>query len=268
VIRLLLLAGLFAGAAGPVLAEQPLRLFGAGSLREAITEVTAAYTGETGRPVQTSFGFSGLMRERIERGEPTDLFTSADMGHPLALLREGRATRVVLFVRNSLCLVARAGSGLSEATAIDRLMDPALPLGIFPAVQDPVGDYTLELFRAVEVARPGAEAALRERAFVVSEALVGRALAPGEDLAMALLREGRIGIHVSYCSTARNHLLRQKPKLAVAALPPAFRIGPEYGLATLRDAHASAAELALFVLAPEAQATLARHGFEPIARPR
>src|SRR5688572_417888 len=47
--------------------------------------------------VRTAFGPSGLMQERIEKGERVDLFASADIGHPLKLRKQGRVTTVVMF---------------------------------------------------------------------------------------------------------------------------------------------------------------------------
>jgi ABC-type molybdate transport system substrate-binding protein len=253
--------------ASPAMAEEPLRLFGAGSLREVLSEIAGAYTRETGRAVTTAFGFSGLMRERIERGEAADLFASADMGHPERLLRNGRATRVVLFTRNALCLVAPPGTGLSEATALVLLLDPALPLGVFPSVHDPVGDYTLDLFRAIDVRHPRAEAALRARAIIINEGMLRRPLAPGEDWAGALLRDGTMRMHVSYCSTARNRLAQQVPGLEIAALPPDIRVGPAYGLAVLKGARQGAEDLALFILSADSQRRLNAFGFTPVALP-
>ena len=62
--------------------SEELVLFGAGSLREVMTQIAADYQARHGGTVRTEFGPSGLMRERIERGERVDLFASADMGHP------------------------------------------------------------------------------------------------------------------------------------------------------------------------------------------
>ena len=213
-----------------------------------MTEIAAAYARETGREVSASFGFSGLMRERIERGEGADVFASADTGHPMRLLRDGRASRVVLFTRNTLCIAAPAGTGLTTETAVRLLFDPSLPPGVFPSVQDPVGDYTLELFRRIEAEHPGAEAALRTRAIVINEAMIRRPLASGEDWPAALLRDGRMRLHVSYCTTARGRLALQLSGLEIAELPASLSVGPAYGLAVMRDARPGAEDLALFIL--------------------
>ena len=140
-------------------------------------------------------------------------------------------------------------------------------LGVFPAAQDPVGDCTATLLRHLEVLHPGAGEALRARAAVVSEAMVGRPLAPGEDWAGALLRDRQIGLHVTYCTTARSRLARQVPGLEVAALLGALRGGSEYGLAVLQNAVSGAECLALFMLSFEGQRILARHGIAPVIQP-
>ena len=99
---------------------EELRVLGAGSLREVMGEVSKRYEQTTGALVVAGFGPSGLLRERIEKGEHADLFASADMGHPLQLLRDGRATRVAMFARNTLCGIAAPQIALTAANFLDR----------------------------------------------------------------------------------------------------------------------------------------------------
>ena len=81
-----------------------LRLYAAGSLRGALTEIARVFTAASGIPVQLEFGASGLLRERLEQGEPGDVFASANMEHPEVLARSGKAGPVVRFARNpALC---------------------------------------------------------------------------------------------------------------------------------------------------------------------
>jgi molybdate transport system substrate-binding protein len=107
-------------------AAEELRVLAAGSLREVMAEIGERYMAATGTTVIAEFGPSGLLRERIEKGEHADLFASADMGHPVKLLRDGRATRVAMFTRNTLCGVAVPQVGLTTANFLDRLLDPAV----------------------------------------------------------------------------------------------------------------------------------------------
>src|SRR5262245_16154879 len=116
-IALLLLRVLSSGVRG-----EELVVFGAGSLREVMTQVATDYQTASGVTVRTEFGPSGLMRERIEKGERVDLFASADMGHPLQLREQGRATTVAMFTRNTLCAVATPQVGLTTANFLDTLL--------------------------------------------------------------------------------------------------------------------------------------------------
>ncbi|MGH7045590.1 MAG: substrate-binding domain-containing protein [Stellaceae bacterium] len=74
-------------------AEQ-LHVLAAGSLREVLGGIGSQYRNITGVNVTADFGPSGVLRERVEHGERADLFASADVGHPLILLKEGLAQRL------------------------------------------------------------------------------------------------------------------------------------------------------------------------------
>lgn len=77
----------------------PVTLYAAGSLTEALSEVAQNFTQEYGIPVNTVFGPSGLMRQRLENGEQADIFASADLGNPLTLSQENLSGPVVTFTR-------------------------------------------------------------------------------------------------------------------------------------------------------------------------
>jgi molybdate transport system substrate-binding protein len=71
---------------------------------------------------------------------------------------------------------------------------------------------------------------------------------------------------LGYCTSGRLRL-SQMPELQVVQIPPALRVGPEYGLAVLKDAAPKADDLALFILSPEGQRILAGYGFNPVGLP-
>jgi len=80
-------------------AQEPVRLYAAGSLRAALDEVAAE------SKVEAVYGASGLLRERIAKGEPAEVFASANMEHPQSLEKAGRAGPVKRFA-----LIAYAAS--------------------------------------------------------------------------------------------------------------------------------------------------------------
>lgn len=93
-----------------------LIVFAAGSLRETIGAIAKDFGAAHKIQIQTEFGPSGRMRERIEHGEQADLFASADIGHARTLVEEGRATVMVMFARNS---ILRAGPRIARSYASD-----------------------------------------------------------------------------------------------------------------------------------------------------
>ena len=243
-----------------------LRVLAAGSLREVIGEIGGRYKEATGTAVTAEFGPSGLLRERIEKGEHVDLFASADMGHPLRLLQEGRATRVAMFTRNTLCGIAVPQVDLTTANFLDRALDPGIKLGTSTPKADPAGDYTWTMFRRADVLRPGSYEILSGKAQQIVGGPSNSAAVDGKDPAVAALASGRVDIVIGYCTSARLRL-SQMAELQVAEVPREIATGPEYGLAVLRGANPWASDLALFMLSPDGQQIFARYGFAPIALP-
>ena len=80
-----------AGCAGTAQAPAPLSVYAAGSLRAAMTDLARAFEQQGGAPVRLTFGASGLLKDRIEAGEPAQVFASANMTHPEALRTAGKA---------------------------------------------------------------------------------------------------------------------------------------------------------------------------------
>lgn len=247
-------------------AADDLVLYGAGSLKDAIGEAARSFAGKTGHTVTVAFGPSGLMRERIEKGEKVDVFTSADMGHPARLHDAGRAGPVVLFTRNALCAMALPEVGLTTANLVDKLLDPAVKIATSTPKADPGGDYTWMMFERVERVRPGAFKTLDAKA----QQLVGNSTAPlaagAPDPLVTAFQDGRVNTHIGYCTSARNRA-KQIPGLTVAEMPAELRVGPDYGLTVLKGAAPAAADLALFIMSTEGQTILAQHGFLAVGLP-
>jgi ABC-type molybdate transport system substrate-binding protein len=85
------------------------RLYAAGSLKRALTELVEAFSSAHGGAVEATFGASGLLRARLEGEATGGVFASADLGNPRPLERAGKAGPVVLFARNRMCVLARPG---------------------------------------------------------------------------------------------------------------------------------------------------------------
>ena len=243
----------------PVSAE-PVAVLAAGSLREALTEIAREHEARTGQKIALSFAASGLLRERIERGEAAQVFASADMGHPQKLADAGGWSAPRVFARNQLCAIAQPSLKVTTERLLDTLLDPAVRLGTSTPKADPSGDYAWALFRKAEALRPGAFATLERKALTLTGGPDSPKAPPGRGTYAWVMAQGQSDIFLSYCTNAVA-AQREVPRLQIVAVPPALQVGADYGLTVRRSTHPAAQAFADAVLAPPAQAILARHGF-------
>jgi molybdate transport system substrate-binding protein len=92
---------------------EPLHIYAAGSLTGAFTDMVKAFPAGEGNVAAPVFGPSGVLREKIERGDHVDVFASADMTQPRALASAHSESSVVMFTRNRLCALGRASVGMT-----------------------------------------------------------------------------------------------------------------------------------------------------------
>jgi molybdenum ABC transporter molybdate-binding protein len=257
-----ILAGCLLAVAMSAQAQEPVRLYAAGSLRLALTEVGKSFQASSGTPVASTFGASGLLRERIQKGEPAELFASANMEHPRSLEQEGKAGPVRRFARNQLCALAAPHVKVETATLLERMLDPSVKLGASTPNADPSGDYAWELFEKAERVRPASYEVLSRKALKLVGAADSPQAPPGRSVYAMLVAGGKADIFLTYCTNglaARN----ENAVLRVVQLPPALAVGADYGLTVLKNARPQAENLARFILSQPGQAILARHGFGP-----
>jgi molybdate transport system substrate-binding protein len=264
--RLLPAFGLLAFAAASAAAQpDSVQVFAAGSLRGVVTELAAEAGPTLGIEVQPSFGGSGAMRERIEKGESADLLMSADLGSPRKLESQGRTTLpIIAFARNRMCVVSRRSAGVTAANLIDRLLAAGIRLKTSTPIADPSGDYAWSIFRKIEAVRPGAQAIL-ERKAQASMNLVAKPATPTQSAAAALFAANAIDMSITYCSGSAA-LEKELPELTSLLVPPELDPHPVYGVAVL-SAKPQALRLALFLLSEKGQAIIAKEGLVPLVDP-
>jgi ABC-type molybdate transport system substrate-binding protein len=232
----------------------------AGSLREALTVIAREHELETGQKLALSFAASGLIRERIEKGEAVQVFASADMGHPQKLADGGGWSQPRVFVRNQLCALTQANLKLTPDRLLDALLDPGFRLGTSTPKADPAGDYAWALFRRAEAVRPGAYALLERKALQLTGGPNSPKAPPGRGTYAWVMDQGRADIFITYCS---NAVAAQKEvrRLKIVAIPPDLQIFADYGLTVRCGAHSAAQAFADALLTPNAQAVFVRYGF-------
>ncbi|WP_207908008.1 molybdate ABC transporter substrate-binding protein [Bosea sp. BK604] len=259
-MRRLLVAGVVGLMAQAAAAQETVLLHSAGSLKAALTEMAQAFEAQTKIVVKPVFGASGLLRERIEKGEAAEVFTSADLGNPQALAREGLGGPVVLFARNELCVFARPGLSVTSETLLEAMLDPMVKLGTSTPKADPSGDYAFAVFARAEAVKPGAKAALEAKALQLTGG-PGSVPAPeGANVYGHKLASGAADLFLAYCTNAQP-LGQEQPDIRLVRLPPELSVGADYGLTVLNGASPNGYKLAMFILSRTGQEILAKHGF-------
>jgi molybdate transport system substrate-binding protein len=245
-LRLILaLAILFAT---PVSAQprQPLTVFAAASLTEALGEVGRAYTRATGQPVRFSFEASGAAARQIAAGARADVFVSADTRWMDDLGKRGLVQARRDLLGNRLALIAPAASRVRLTIAPGFPLQRALGggrLAIGEPRSVPAGTYARQALTRLGVWR-------------------GLALAPAQDVRAALsyVARGEAPLGVVYASDAAA-----EARVRVVALFPAGsheRI--IYPAAVLRGARPGAAAFYRFLSGREARAIFARRKFQTL----
>ena len=243
----------------PISAE-PIAVAAAGSLSQALTEIAQAHETTTGQKLALSFAASGLLRERIEKGEAAQVFASADMGNPQKLAATGAWSVPRVFARNQMCALTQANLNTTPEHLLDTLLDPAVRVGTSTPKADPSGDYAWALFRKAEALRPGAYAALDRKALPLTGGPTSPKAPAGRSTYAWVMDQGQADLFLTYCTNAVV-AQRELPRLKIVAIPPALQVGADYGLTVRRGAHPAAQAFADALLSPGAQAVFARHGF-------
>lgn len=253
-------------AASPV-AVHEVHVVAAGSLTGAFNAMIADYQKAHPGPIATQWGPSGVLRDKLEQGEPFDIFASAALPHAEALTDKGLSGPSVLFARNALCAIVPASSDVTTATLVETLLKPQTRVGTSTPKADPGGDYTWELFGLIDKAHPGAYAALSGKAQQLFGGAATTAPVGGRHRLAIALDDGTIDVAIYYCSGGQAMLAKEPGKFHMLALPADLAVGPEYGLTLAEGAPPEAADFALYILSPAGQKTLAAFGFIPVTLP-
>lgn len=118
-------------------AGDPITVFAAASLTDALQEIDRDYTRDTGTPVRESFAASSTLARQIEAGAPAQIFVSADTKWMDYLAGKGLIAAQVPLLSNDLALVAPAQAPIGPHS-IDRRFDWLRLLG--PEGRLAVGD--------------------------------------------------------------------------------------------------------------------------------
>lgn len=244
----------------PAAGADPVQVYAAGSLRDALTEIARDHEARTGQKVVLTFAASGLLRERIEQGAPAQVFASADTKHPQRLANQGQWQAPVIFTRNTLCALAQSAVAVTPDTLLSTMLQPQVQLGISTPKADPAGDYAWALFQKADALQPGATARLEAKALQLTGGAQSAQAPAGRNTYAWVMEQNRADVFLTYCTNAVA-ARAEVPSLQVVAVPEALQVGAAYGLTVRAGASAQAQAFAQAVLQPPAQAVFRRLGF-------
>jgi len=234
----------------------------AGALALLMCAMLGSATAAETITVSAKYGASGLLKDEISKGAKADVFASANMEHPQALHDQNKSGPVIRFARNTLCALVKPGLKVDNVNLLEHMLDPGVKLGTSTPKADPSGDYALEVFRKADAIRPGSQAALENKSLQLTGSADSAKPPPGRTVYGWHVAEGHADIFLTYCT---NALAAQKenPGQQIVNLPDNLAVGADYGLTVLSSSSPVAKQFANFIMSPEGQAILMKHGFTP-----
>lgn len=244
---------LYGGAASAQ--EPPLLVFAAASLKNALDEIGAAWTKQSGIAVRVSYAASPALAKQIEQDAPADLFISADLDWMDYVDNKGlvRAGTRQNLLGNAIVLVANKEWSKGEVKIAPDFLLAAL-----------LGDGRLAMasIAAVPAGKYG-KAALEKLGVWAS---VAGKLAEAENVRAALVfvARGEAPLGIVYRTDAAA-----EPNVVVVGTFPADSHPPiVYPAAVLAGSrHTQAEAFRRYLAGPEAGRIFGRHGFAVLPAP-
>jgi molybdate transport system substrate-binding protein len=246
---------LLAGALSPAPAqEKTLIIFAAASMKNALDDISAGFTKQTGIKTVASYAASSALAKQIEAGAPADVFASADLEwmdyvDGKKLIKDN--TRVNL-LGNRLVLIAPKDSKIGNVT-IGQGFDLAKLAGNEKIT---TGDV-----RAVPVGKYAKAALERLGAWKAAESRF--AMAENVRAALALVARGEAAFGIVYETDAKV-----EPGVKIIGMfPPDSHPAIVYPVALTATAKPGAAQYLNLMRSQAAKAVFEKYGFTFLIRP-
>jgi molybdate transport system substrate-binding protein len=243
----------FAARAQNAGTDQPILVFAAASMKNALDDANAAFTKATGIKVTASYAASSALMKQIEGGAPADVFASADLdwmdyGSSHKLIRDN--TRVNL-LGNTLVLIASKDSPIGKVTIGPGFDLAALAGGGRIATGDiravPVG-----LYAKAALEKLGAWAAVEPK----------MAMTENVRVALTLVARGEAALGIVYATDAKV-----EPNVKVIGTFPESSHPPiVYPVAATVDAKPATARYLDFLRSGAAKTVFQSYGFDFLAQ--
>lgn len=234
--------------------EKTITLFVAASMKNAVDDINAAFTKQTGIKAVASYGASSALAKQIENAAPADFFASADLEW-MDYLKQRKLikdnTRVSL-LGNKLVLIAPKDSKIGNVT-IGQGFDLAKLAGD--------GKVTTADVRAVPVGKYAKAALEKLGSWQAAEGKF--AMVENVRAALALVARGEAALGIVYETDAKV-----EPNVKViGAFPPDSHPTIVYPIALTATAKPEAAQYLSFMRSQAAKDVFEKYGFTFLIKP-
>lgn len=232
-------------------ASSPLHVAAAADLSPALNDLNSEFKRRTGVEVRVTLGASGTLYSQIVNGAPFDIFLSADSGYPRSLAQQGYVRgevkdyalgHIVLWFQRELVAHAKPGPELLESLQVRKV-------AIANPEHAPYGRAAVAALKSLHVYEQ-----------TQPKLVIGESVSQTAQFALS----GSVQAAVLPLTTVKSPRMRDKGQFwpipqqdypsilqsAVLLASSTHKAGPQY-----LD----------FLLSPEGQAILRRHGFSPAA---
>jgi molybdate transport system substrate-binding protein len=237
-----------ASAAGP---KQAILVFAAASTANAMDEIKAQFTHDTGVEVQTSYAASSTLAQQIVHGAEADVFLSADTKWADYLVQKDLVLRQQNLLGNRVVIIVPAGSKTPLSKPADLLAPAVEHLALGEPQSVPAGRYARQA-----LTRLGLWEQLRAK------------VVPAGDVRQALtyVETGAAEAGIVYATDAA---VSKKVRVAVE-LSPKLGDPIRYPLVLLKRAagQPAAASFYRYASTPAAAKVFRKYGFEFLAENR
>jgi molybdate transport system substrate-binding protein len=253
-VAMLVVAACSGGASSPSTTGASLTIYGAASLKPALTKLKAAYeAANPGSSLTVSTDSSAALETKIEQGAPVDVFLSADTRNPQQIVDMGLADgTVVKFAGNVLTVIVPLANPASIQGAAD-LAKPGVRV-IAAADSVPITKYASQLVaNLAKQPNSAADFAARYAANVATK----------EDNVAAVVAKIELGegdAAIVYATDAKA-----STKVTAIPVPDDVNVPATYGGVVVKATKNTTAARAFlnWVVGSDGQAILASFGFRP-----
>ncbi len=234
--------------------DKALTVFAAASMKNALDDISAAYTAKSGVKIVASYAASSALAKQIEQGAPADIFASADtdwMDYSIGKKNINEPTRVNL-LGNSLVLIAPKDSRIENVT-IGPGFDLSKLIGDGKITTADVKSVPMGKYAKASLEKLGAWTAAEPK-FAMTENV--RA-------ALALVARGEAALGIVYSTDARV-----EPGVKIVGTFPAdSHPAIIYPVAATATAKSEAASYLAYLRSSAAKTIFEKHGFSFLVSP-